>query len=320
MSEYDFLCQQLITGFSNGAIIALIALGYTLVYGIIQLVNFAHGDLFMLGSFFALTLISLFAPNLLDGESASWGFIFFVFLSCGAFCGIVNYLVNRFAYRPIRHADRLSALVSALGVSFIFMNLGLFWGGANLPGFSNSAAMAAAPKDFPSLFALDNILGDSNIFLTQKEIFIFCITALVLALLVILVSYTNFGRAMRAVSEDPATAELMGINVEKVIALTFILGGILAGVASLAYASYNNTIHFQLGFRVGIDAFTAAVLGGIGNLPGAVIGGVLIGVIRALSDGYIASTWTNTIVFSLLIITLLIRPGGIMGKFKIEKV
>ena len=321
MTASEILIQQLITGLSNGLIIALIALGYTLVYGIIELVNFAHGDLFMLGAFFALSLLSVFFPELLQGTSSAPTLtLTFLFIGAAIFCGLVNYLVNRFAYRPVREAPRLVALVTALGISFIFLNIGLLWGALPLPGLGGVSAAAAAPKDFPTLLSTDNWLGDSAIYLSSKEILVFSLLLPILIALSALIKYTQLGKAMRAVAQDPIAAQLMGINTEKVISFTFILGGALAGIASVMYALYNNTVFFQMGYRVGIDAFTAAVIGGIGNLPGAVVGGIGLGLIRALSDGYLETRWTNAVVFGLLIIVLLIRPKGIFGSLAKEKV
>jgi branched-chain amino acid transport system permease protein len=320
MSATELLLQQLITGLANGFIIALIALGYTLVYGIVELVNFAHGDLFMLGAFFALTMLSLLFPESFDGAQAGALLLAALFLTCAVFCALVNFLVDRYAYRAVRNSPRLVALVSALGVSFIFLNIGIFWGGLPLPGFSSSAAAAAAPKDFPMLLSSDNWLGESAIYLTSKDLLVVGLVLPLLLGLSLFIRYTQFGKAMRAVSQDRVAAQLMGINVDRVISLTFALGGALAGVASVMYAIYNNTIFFQMGYRVGIDAFAAAVLGGIGSLPGAVLGGVGIGLIRALSDGYLEARWTNVVVFALLIGTLLIKPTGLFGHRGREKV
>jgi branched-chain amino acid transport system permease protein len=211
-------------------------------------------------------------------------------------------------------------LVSALGVSFILLNLGLFWGGLPFEAF-NFGASAAAPKDFPLLLPNDNLLGeDSNILFSSKDLATLLVTIPLLLALLLLVTKTQFGRAMRAVAQNPVAAQLVGIPVNRIISITFILGGALAGFASVMYALYNNTIFFQMGYRVGIDAFTAAVLGGIGSLAGSVLGGLLIGFVRALSDQYIATEWTNTIVFLLLIAVLIFRPSGLLVTARKEKV
>lgn len=319
MSELEVLIQQLITGLSNGMIIALIALGYTMVYGIVELINFAHGDLFMLGAFCALTLIGFLGAGEASSAAATAGTLVLLFTVVPAFCAAINYLLDRYAYRPLRNAPRLAPLVSAIGVSFIFLNIGLFWGGLPMEVFNNGHT-AAAPKDFPLLVGYDNLLGDNVIQFTLKDLLVFAITIPLMLGLTWLVRYTTLGKAMRAVSQNPTAARLMGINVDQIIGLTFIIGGALGGFSSVIYALYNNTIYFQMGYRVGIDAFTAAVLGGIGSLPGAVLGGLMIGLIRAMSDQYVATQWTNVIVFSILILVLTFRPAGILGSTAREKV
>jgi branched-chain amino acid transport system permease protein len=322
MTNTEVFLQQMIIGLSNGMIIALIALGYTMVYGIIELINFAHGDLFMLGAFFALTLLGVLGLDqyVQDGATASWAALLLLFATVPIFCACVNWTVDRLAYRPLRGAPRLAPLVSAIGVSFIFLNFGLLWGGVPMEVF-NMGKTAAAPKDFPALISTRNLLGEqSDIFISPNEVLVFAITIPLLVGLTLLVKFTRLGKAMRAVAQDPVAARLMGVNVDRIISATFLIGGALAGVASVVYANYNNTIYFQMGFRVGIDAFTAAVLGGIGSLPGAMFGGLLIGVVRAMSDQYVATQWTNVMVFAILILVLTFRPSGILGRTVKEKV
>ncbi len=321
MSGFEQLLQQLIIGLSNGMIIALIALGYTMVYGIIELINFAHGDLFMLGTFLALTLLGALG---LDPARSSGGALFLgvalMFVLCPLFCAGLNWSVDRLAYKPLRNAPKLAPLVSAIGVSFILMNFGLFWGGLPMDVFAGGRS-AAAPKDFPALVANTNILGaSSRLQFTWKELLVWAVTVPLLVGLTLFVKYTRVGKAMRATAQNPVAAQLMGIDVNRVIGATFLIGGALGGFASVVYALYNNTIYFQLGYRAGMDAFTAAVLGGIGNLPGAALGGILIGLIRALSDQYVATMWTNSIVFSILILILVFRPSGLLGARTREKV
>ncbi len=318
MTDFQVFIQQMITGLSNGTIIALIALGYTMVYGIIELINFAHGDLFMLGAFMALTIIGVFG---LDGGGVigAPGAILLLFVVVPVFCGAVNWGVDRFAYAPLRNAPRLAPLVCAIGVSFVFLNIGLFWGGVPLEVF-NFGRTAASPKDFPALVGSTNLLGEHVIQFTLKDLLVFAVTIPLMVTLTFLVKYTKLGKAMRAVAQNPVAARLMGVNVDSIIGTTFILGGALAGVASVVYALYNNTIYFQMGYRVGMDAFTAAVLGGIGNLPGAVLGGLVIGIFRALSDQYVATQWTNVVVFTVLILVLVFRPSGLLGTSVKDKV
>ncbi len=320
MTDIEVLIQQLLTGLSNGMIIALIALGYTMVFGIIELINFAHGDLFMLGCFAALTALGV--SGMVDvepGGIASIITIAALFIIVPTFCATINWCVDRYAYRPLRNSPKLAPLVSALGVSFIFINIGLFWGGLPLEVFGYGSA-AAAPKNFPALLPFDNLLGDSAIFVTWRELLVVLVTIPILAALLYFVKCTATGKALRATAQNPTAARLMGIHVDSVIGITFIIGGALAGVASVVYALTYNTVFFQMGFRVGVDAFTAAVLGGIGNLAGACLGGLLIGLVRALSDQYIATQWTNSVVFGILIVVLIFRPSGLLGSRTREKV
>ncbi len=184
----------------------------------------------------------------------------------------------------------------------------------------NMGRSAAAQKDFPNLISNTNLLSGDVLVFTMKDFMVFAVTISLLILLTYLVTQTRLGRAMRAVAQDPTAAQLMGINVEQIIGYTFMIGGALAGAASVIYATYNNTIYFQMGYRIGVDAFTAAVLGGIGNLPGALLGGLLIGLVRAMSDQYIATEWTNVTVFSILILVLVFKPSGILGARVREKV
>lgn len=296
-----------------------------MVYGLVELINFAHGDLFMLGGFCALTILGVLGLAPTSASLEPWSIHWFVTYGClftlvPAFCGGLNWLIDRLAYRPLRNAPKLVPLVSALGVSFILLNLGLFWGGLPIAAF-NFGSSSAAPKDFPQLVSNTNLLGENTLItFSPKDLLVLTVTVPVLVGLVVLVTRTQFGRAMRAVAQNPTAARLVGINVDKIISLTFLLGGALAGLASIIYSLYNNTIFFQMGYRVGIDAFTAAVLGGIGNLIGSVVGGLLLGILRALCDGYISTEWTNTIVFASLILVLVFRPAGLLGRSTKEKV
>ncbi len=325
MSETEVFMQQVIYGLSNGMIIALVALGYTMVYGIIELINFAHGDVFTLGGFLALTIVgALGAAAIIDpgalGETSNWLLLVGLVIGCGLFCGVLNLSIDTVVYKPLRRAPKLTQLVAAIGVSFILVNLALFWGGAPMEVFGGGNA-AAASKDFPELLEGSNLLGeDSNVVLRLEDIAIFAITIPLMIGLTLFVKKTRLGRGMRATAQNPVAAQLMGIDTNRVIAATFMIGGFLGGAASVMWSLYNNTISFQMGFRAGMDAFTAAVLGGIGSLPGAMIGGVLIGLIRAMSDQYIETRWTNVVVFGVLILILVFRPSGLLGLKQREKV
>ena len=325
MSETEVFMQQVIYGLSNGMIIALVALGYTMVYGIVELINFAHGDVFTLGGFLALTIVgALGAAAVIDpaalGESSNWILLFGLVIVAGLFCGMLNVGIDRVVYKPLRRAPKLTQLVAAIGVSFILVNLALFWGGAPMDVFGDGKA-AAASKDFPELLEGSNLLGEeSNVVLRLEDLAIFIVTIPLMVGLTLFVKKTRLGRGMRATAQNPIAARLMGIDTDRVISATFLIGGFLGGAASVMWSVYNNTISFQMGFRAGMDAFTAAVLGGIGSLPGAMVGGVLIGLIRAMSDQYIETRWTNVVVFSVLILILVFRPSGLLGLKQREKV
>ncbi|MFM7050614.1 MAG: branched-chain amino acid ABC transporter permease [Planctomycetota bacterium] len=325
MTETEVFIQQVILGLSNGMIIALVALGYTMVYGIVELINFAHGDVFTLGGFLALTLVgALGAAAIIDpatlGESSNWLLLVGLVIGCGLFCGVLNVAIDKVVYKPLRRAPKLTQLVAAIGVSFILVNVALFWGGVPMEVFGGGVA-AAASKDFPEILEGSNLLGeDSNVVLRMEDIAIFAITIPLMVGLTLFVKKTRLGRGMRATAQNPVAARLMGIDTDRVIAATFLIGGFLGGAASVMWSVYNNTISFQMGFRAGMDAFTAAVLGGIGSLPGAMVGGVLIGLIRAMSDQYIETRWTNVVVFGVLVLILVFRPSGILGLKQREKV
>jgi branched-chain amino acid transport system permease protein len=302
----DTLLQHTLIGLTTGSLIALVALGYTMVYGIIELVNFAHGDLVMLGSFLALTLLG--AVGLAGAGPALVVVVLLgVIAVVAAFCAALNVAVDRIVYRPLRGAPKLAPLVSAIGVSFVFMNVGLFWGGA-------------ADRHFPDLVSPANLLGDSAVQVTLKDLLVLAVTLPLMVALTVFVKYTRLGKAMRATAQDPTAAQLLGIPVDRVIGVTFALGGALGGAASVIYALYINTISFQMGFQMGLYAFTAAVLGGIGKLPGAVVGGLVIGLVRALGSAAVGEKWTSALIFVILITLLVFRPAGLLGTPRKEKV
>ena len=325
MSESEVFMQQVILGLSNGMIIALVALGYTMVYGIVELINFAHGDVFTLGGFLSLTIVgALTAAAIIDpatlGDVSNWPLLFGLVIAAGIFCGGLNLAIDKAVYKPLRSAPKLTQLVAAIGVSFIIVNIALFWGGAPMKVFGGGNA-AAASKNFPELLEGSNLLGEqSNVVLRLEDVAVFAITIPLMIALTIFVKKSRLGRGMRATAQNPIAAKLMGIDTDKVISVTFLIGGFLAGAASVMWSLYNNTISFQMGFRAGMDAFTAAVLGGIGSMPGAMLGGVLIGLIRAMSDQYIEARWTNVVVFGVLILILVFRPSGLLGLKQREKV
>jgi branched-chain amino acid transport system permease protein len=299
------LSQQCLTGLTTGALFALIALGYTMVYGIVELINFAHGDLFMLGACLALTLLTPFAAGGWGGPIVG---VAVCLLAVPLFCGLLNIGVDRAVYKPLRNAPKLAPLVSAIGVSFIFMNVGLFWLG---------------PQDvnFPDPIPATNLLGEqSELRFTSKDLLVAGVTVPLMIFLTVFVKFTALGKAMRATAQNPTAAKLMGVDTDRVIAATFGVGGALGGFGSVVYSLYVNTVSFQMGFQNGLYAFTAAVLGGIGNIPGAVLGGLVIGLVRSLGSAYVGETWTNALVFAVLIIILVFRPSGLLGARVREKV
>lgn len=311
------LVRQIVIGLTNGAYISLIALGYTLVYGIVELINFAHGDLYMLGGFFALTLIGLFSLTPNTPASMRIPLLLLILLLTMAFTATLNAAADRFIYRRLRgSASRLAALISAVGVSFIFQNIGLLWGYlrfSQLHGVMGTNAVA--PKSVPPLISNDNLLeGLFNVRFTIRDILMIAVAVSLMIALYLFVQRTKLGKAMRATAQDRDAAALMGINVNRTISLAFILGGALAGAAGMLVGQYNGTLVFDMGFTAGLRSFTAAVLGGIGNVIGAMLGGVLIGLISALSDQYIGAKWTNAVVFAILVIILVFRPNGLLGE------
>jgi len=315
----ETVLQQLLLGVTNGMVFALIALGYTMVYGILELINFAHGDLFMLASFLALTLVGLLGLSGATGPVLALGLVAIVVV-CALFAAGLNWSVDRVVYKPLRNAPKLAPLVSAIGVSFIFMNIGLFWGGLPMDVFGGGVA-AAAPKSFPELLPNINLLGEgSGLRVTPKDLLVIGSPVTVMAALFWFVNGTKLGKAMRATAQNPTAARLMGIDVDRVIGATFLIGGALAGYAAVIYAIYINTINFQMGYQNGLYAFTAAVLGGIGNIPGAVLGGLVIGLLRAFSDQYIGAQWQPAVLFGTLIVILVFRPAGLLGSTAREKV
>jgi branched-chain amino acid transport system permease protein len=306
--EPALFTSQLLIGLTNGAILALVALGYTLVYGIIELINFAHGDNFMIGSFVGLTVLSgtifglrLFAP-ITAGSGVGlriFGVLLALFVSMVA-CGLLNVGIERVAYKPLRNAPRLAVLITAIGMSFILQNVGLVWKGP-------------IQVPFPELISSANILPTDAIVFRWKDLFVMTVTVPLLVALSYFIGSTKQGKAMRAVAQDKEAASMVGINVNRTISITFLLGGILAGASGVMYGLFNGITIFNVGFTQGLYAFTAAVLGGIGNLTGAVVGGILIGVIGAMSDQYIGASWTPIVVFSVLILVLVFRPRGLLG-------
>jgi branched-chain amino acid transport system permease protein len=311
MHDAEILVQVLILGLANGALFALIALGYTLVYGIVELINFAHGEVYMIGTFAALTVVLEIGVTRGTPPIELALVLLLALVIAMLVCAALNAAIERIAYRPLRNAPRLAPLISAIGVSFILLNVGLHWYGASQVRF---------PDLLPNVDLLREAGLQTAVRFTAKDLFVLVLTAPLLIALNLFVSRTRLGKAMRATAQDREAAALMGININQTIALTFLIGGALAGAAGFLSGLYNNSAWFQQGLRGGLMAFTAAVLGGIGNLTGAVLGGMIIGILSALSDFYFDPRWTQAVVFSILILIMVFRPSGLLGEQVPEKV
>jgi branched-chain amino acid transport system permease protein len=300
----DIFIQQLINGLTLGAVYAVVALGYTMVYGIIQLINFAHGEVVMVGAMVAYSVISALTPASLPALAV-------VFIAAGCaipVCMLIGYAMERIAYRPLRGAPRLAPLITAIGVSIILQHLAMMIWSRN-------------PLAFPQIVEVQSYsIGGAII--TNVQIAIIAISMLMMAGLAWLVYRTRLGTAMRATAHNPQVAALMGIDSNRIIALTFVIGAALAAVAGVMVASYYGIAHYTMGSQLGLKAFCAAVLGGIGNIPGAMLGGVLLGVVEALGAGYIGdltgdvfgSNYQDVFAFIVLIAVLVLRPSGLLGE------
>ena len=289
------------TGLSNGTIWALIALGYTLVYGIIELINFAHGEVFMIGSFVSVSLWQSLGVTPDNAFIAILGSMIIGLILAMLASSVLNVMIERVAYKPLRNAPKLAPLITAIGMSFILQNVGLLW----RPQPDSSPDLIGSQKDYFSVF---------GVAIEHSDVFAVVVTVPLLVGLLWFVGATRYGKAMRATAQDPDAARLMGINVDRTISLTFLLGGLLAGAAGMIYALYNGTIQFNQGFTAGLIAFTAAVMGGIGNLKGAVVGGLIIGVIQSISDTHFGQVWTPAVVFAILILIMVFKPQGLFGE------
>jgi branched-chain amino acid transport system permease protein len=304
----DVFFQQVINGLSLGGIYALIALGYTMVYGIIELINFAHGDVYTLGTFFSLAILTALGVSGELHGTALLGAVLLAIVGSMLLCGIVGVLIERLAYRRLRSAPRLAPLITAIGMSFILENVMQLWRGPS-------------PVPFPQIIPNPSVtLGGVDI--SAKQGLVIGLAIVMMLLLQTFISRTKIGKAMRATAQDRDAAQLMGINVNTTIAMTFLIGSALAGAAGFVSGVYYGTTWFFNGFEAGLKAFTAAVLGGIGNIAGAMLGGFLIGLIEAIATQYIpqGAQWSNVVVFSVLVLVLIFRPSGLLGESLPDKV
>jgi branched-chain amino acid transport system permease protein len=296
------LGNNLVAGVSNGAIWALVAIGYTLVYGIVELINFAHGEVFMIGSFVSAGFFTTLGLTQDTGTGLLIIGLIVTLPVAMLASGMLNTMIERVAYRPLRNAPKLAPLITAVGFSFILQNVGLLWRGGSQQGI-------------PDLIHSQHVVVSiGGVQISNGDLLAVCVTIPLLIAMTTFIGQSRLGKAMRATAQDPDAARLMGINVDTTISLTFLIGGMLAGSAGLIYALYQTTIWYFQGFTAGLVAFTAAVMGGIGNIRGAVLGGFIIGFIQQMSDNRIGAEWTPAIVFVYLILIMVFKPSGLLGE------
>jgi len=303
MTFTDLLLQQVINGLSLGAMYALLALGFTLVYGILELINFSHFNVFMVGSFVGLYILEALGVSgqltVMTGLPLI-GVLLAAFVGTMLACGGLGVGIERLLLRPLRQVRGPAPMITTIGISYILFNLVILTQGADSKNFPNP------------LPALEWHLGGAEVKL--REVLIWVVALLLMGGLTWFAGYTKMGKAMRATAQDPEAARMMGVDVDRVIAVAFFLGGAMAGAGGLIFGLYYNFTSFIIGFKTGLFAFTAAVLGGIGNVPGAMLGGILIGLIEAMSGAFIANAWADVIIFSILVLVLVFMPSGLLGR------
>lgn len=303
----EYFLQQLINGITLGAIYGLIAIGYTMVYGIIGMINFAHGEIYMIGSFIAVIAFTFLG---LVGISYVPLALVLVLIAAVVFTSVYGWTVERVAYRPLRSAPRLAPLISAIGMSVLLQNYVQILQGARVkplpPKITGGVELMRA--------------GDFTVQLSFIQIFIILLTIALMIGFTYLITRTSFGRSQRACEQDRTMASLLGVNVDRTISLTFVIGAALAGVAGVMVSMYYGVVDFYIGFLAGMKAFTAAVLGGIGSLPGAMLGGLIIGLVEAFYSGYFSIEYKDVAAFSILVLVLIFRPTGLLGRPEVEKV
>ena len=304
----SFFFQELVNGITTGALYSLVALGFSMVYGVLKLLNFAHGDLYMIGAYVGFFVIQWF------GGAANVGIpvpllLAIMFLLAAGLSGGLGVAIERFAYRPLRDAPRIAPLITAIGISFFLENAVLLLFGAQYRIYNT-----------PEFISLSSGIKIGSVTIDTVQIMVLVLSAALMAGLQLLVNRTTWGKQVRAVAADREAAEMLGINVNFTITATFFLGSALAGVAGVMGGLLFNQVTSTIGFIVGLKAFTAAVVGGIGSLPGAMLGGLLIGLAESFTIGYLSSTYSNLLVFALLIIVMLVRPSGLLGRAQLQKV
>lgn len=302
--DIQYFIELFFGGLTRGSIYALIALGYTMVYGIIELINFAHGEIYMLGAFTALLVAS--ALGFLGFPALA--ILVIAALVSILWCSAYGYTIEKIAYRPLRGAPRLSPLISAIGMS-IFLQ--------NYVSLAQSSDFVPFPRLIPDFEFLARI---ESVFIGSTDFVIVVVSFITMIILTLFIKYTTMGKAMRATAQNQKMAMLLGINTDRVISLTFIIGSALAAIGGVLVASHVGQINFTIGYIAGIKAFTAAVLGGIGSIPGAMVGGLVLGLCESYATGYISSAYEDALAFGLLVLILIFRPSGILGKAKVQKV
>ncbi len=308
MTSFDLLVQQTINGVSLGAMYSLVALGFTLVYGILELINFSHFNVFMVGSFIALFVLQSFGLNGQSTVMSGWaliGVLSLALVTTMVGSGLLGVVIERLSLRPLRGVKGPSAMITTIGVSYILFNLVLLFLGAN-------------PKNYPN--PLPPITFDiGGAVLRLREVLIWILAVVLMVGLFLFTRRSKMGKAMRATAQDPEAARMMGVNVDRVIMTAFFVGSAMAGAGGMIFGLYYNFTSFDVGYSAGLRAFTAAVLGGIGNVPGAMLGGMIIGLVETMSGQFISVRWTDVIIFSILVLVLVFRPAGLLGRMAPNK-
>jgi branched-chain amino acid transport system permease protein len=315
----ELFIQLLVNGITLGSLYALIALGYTMVYGILKLLNFAHGDVYMIGAFVGYGVLTLLGGPL-SPNIAIAPLIVLMFLVAMIASGLLGVVIERFAYRPLREAPRIAPLISALGVSFFLQNSALLLFGAQFRSYNSFVLGSENPEFFEPGPLTEALFVVKNVNVQLIQVIVLSTTVGLMVALTVLVAKTQIGKAMRATSYDREAAAMMGIDTDRVIATTFFIGSLLAGAAGVMFGLLFSQVFHFMGFLAGLKGFTAAVVGGIGSIPGAMLGGLLVGLAESFAGGYLGGRWSDLTVFGILILVLLVRPSGLLGTRAIQKV
>jgi branched-chain amino acid transport system permease protein len=317
--DSQLFVQLTVNGLTLGSLYALIAIGYSLVYGILKLLNFAHGDVYMVGAFVGYGVLTAFdgplSPNI-----ALVPLIVLMFLVAMLACGALGVVIERFAYRPLRDAPRLAPLISALGVSFFLQNSALLLLGAEFRSYDSFVLGSAHPEQFVPGPLVEAAFVVNGVNVQRVQVLVMAMTVALMVALTVLVARSKLGKAMRATAFDREAAAMMGIDTDRVIASTFFIGSVLAGAAGVMFGLLFSQVFHLMGFLAGLKGFTAAVVGGIGSIPGAMLGGLLVGLTEAYAAGYLGGRWSDLTVFAILIVVLLVRPTGLLGARALTKV